>query len=176
MSKIDLSEIIFNQYPVDLLIMDESESIIEQLGSGLHKNFSASWDIFNWLTLYSEHVIALDANLTDRTLSLLADRDKNHSGLQQCVFVRNTYQRAQDFEYQLTTDPTHWRAALDKDIALGLHVVIPINSVREAKALHKDIITKYPEKSVKIYTGTRIRRSRSATSRTLLPNGPPARS
>jgi hypothetical protein len=76
MCKIDLSELIYEQYPVDLLIMDESESIIEQLGSGLHKNFAASWDVFNFLTVGSEHVIALDANLTDRTLNVLADRRK----------------------------------------------------------------------------------------------------
>jgi hypothetical protein len=49
-------------------------------------------------------------------------------------------------------DPTHWHAALDKNIGLGLHVIIPINSARETKALYKDIIEKYPEKSVKIYT------------------------
>jgi hypothetical protein len=49
-------------------------------------------------------------------------------------------------------DLTYWCAALDKDIALGLHIVIPINFAREAKTLHKDIIAKYPKKSIKIYT------------------------
>jgi hypothetical protein len=98
-------------------------------------------------------MIVLDVNLTNRTLSLLGNHDKDHSGLQWCVFIRNTYQQVQDFKYQLIMVPTHWCVALDKDIALGLHVVILINSVREAKALYKDIIAKYLEKFVKIYTG-----------------------
>jgi hypothetical protein len=84
---------------------------------------------------------------------MFSQTEENHAGSRQCVLVRNTYQRAQDFEYKLTVDPTQWRAALDQDLADSLHIVIPINSAKEAKALHKDILAKYPNKSVKIYTG-----------------------
>jgi hypothetical protein len=153
MNKIDLSELMYHEYPVDLLIMDESESIIEQLGSGLDRHFAASWDVFNWLTLYSEHVIAMDANVTNRTISLLADHQANHYGNNECVLVQNTYERAADFEYKLTLDQSHWRAQLFQDLAEGLQVVIPINSAKEAKALHKDILAKYPNMDIKLYTG-----------------------
>lgn len=153
--RLDLDELIYHDWHVDLLIMDESESIIEQLGSGLSKKFSASWDVFNYLTRHSRQVVAIDANMTDRTLAVLADREPERPSPESdlCVFVHNTYQHARDFEYQLTATKEEWRLQLNQDLKDQHTIVIPINSATEAKTLYKDIVAMHPEHEVKLYTG-----------------------
>ena len=153
LSRLTFDELRHHNLSVDLLIMDESESIIEQLSSGLDKKFAKSWDNFNWLTQYSEHVIAMDANVTNRTFSLLQDRPANRCGVVEQVFMQNNFKKAADTEYKLTTDDKEWRAALFEDLAAGLNLFIPCNSATEAEALHKDIVKLYPLKDVKCYTG-----------------------
>jgi len=153
LSRISLDQIYRHQASVDLLIMDESESIIEQLDSGLDRRAAHSWSTFNWLTQYSEHVIALDANMGPRTLQLFARREANSVGNNDLIIVRNNYQRAADTEYLFTIEPEQWRAHLMADLEEGLKLVIPINSATEANALHRDITERYPAKSVKLYTG-----------------------
>ena len=153
LSRVDLNELRHHELCVDLLIMDESESIIEQLNSGLDRKFAQSWDVFNWLTLYSEQVIAMDANITNRTLIALSPRKANQVGQTQCSFVQNTFKKVADTEYKFTIDEQQWRAALFKDLEAGLNVFIPINSATEALALERDVRKMFPDKKVKCYTG-----------------------
>eukprot|EP01127_Copromyxa_protea_P023767 TRINITY_DN905_c0_g1_i2.p1 TRINITY_DN905_c0_g1~~TRINITY_DN905_c0_g1_i2.p1 ORF type:complete len:495 (+),score=58.69 TRINITY_DN905_c0_g1_i2:531-2015(+) len=147
--RITLEELLNVGAGVDLVIMDESESIIDQLSSGLDRHFNESWDIFNYLTLYARQVIAMDANISNRTIMALADRAKKSK----CVYVKNTFQRAAETSIELTCDEKQWRASLFKDLDAGLHVFIPCNSATEAKALKIAIEGRYPGKDIQLYTG-----------------------
>ena len=55
----------------DLVILDESESIIEQFASGLFKKFNDCFATFVHLLRYSARVICLDALLCDRTYNII---------------------------------------------------------------------------------------------------------
>ena len=80
----------------DLLILDEVESILSQLGSGLHKKFNASFAMFLWLLKSSKQVVCMDANISNRTYNILS---KFRGPL---YFHCNRYQSAKDDIYYFT--------------------------------------------------------------------------
>jgi hypothetical protein len=153
--RLDISEVMFKEYHIDLLILDESESILSQLSSRLFKNFNQAWVNFDWLTKYAEGVIALDAHISDRTLDLLRGREGKK------LFIDNTYRRP-GCKYVITPDPDEWYRSLSADLESGKRIVIPTNSATEARGIEVWVKEKYPAKSIKVYTGETERAIKSA--------------
>jgi hypothetical protein len=56
---------------IDLLIVDESESIIEQMSSKLGYNFERTLDMFKYVFNKCQRCIAMDANISIRTVGIL---------------------------------------------------------------------------------------------------------
>ena len=81
--------------PIDLLILDEVESIFEQFNSGLHKKFNVNFAIFKWMISTAKYVICMDANISDRTYNTLKNLRPNHS----IFFHWNTFKRAANDKY-----------------------------------------------------------------------------
>jgi Origin of replication binding protein len=132
---------------VDLLIMDESESVIPQLSSGLHKEFSGAWTNFNWLTKYSDTVIALDAHISQRTIDVLNVRGGDK------LYIRND-KVASDRTILVTPSDKVWYRAVFDSIEAGEKIVIPTNSATIAKAIGLAINQRYPSKKVQVYTAS----------------------
>lgn len=132
----------------DLLILDESESIFEQLGSGLIKNFSKAYATFEWLLRNSKHVIAMDANMTDRTYNVIKTiRDINDS-----VYHRNSYKNAFDDKYFVTSAYSKWIACLRVAIGGDERVAVVANSIKEAKEITHMLRKVFPTKHIQLYS------------------------
>jgi hypothetical protein len=148
----------------DLLVIDECESIFEQFSSGLSKNFSTVWSVFEWMLRYSTCVICLDAFLSERTEQVIA---RFRAG-KETKIITNKYPGAKIQSpgadtsscdsYQLTSDKNLWAANLVNDIAAGMKIAVATSSLAEAKFVNAHLTDKFPNKKIKMYS--------SATSET----------
>jgi hypothetical protein len=134
--------------PIDLLILDEAESILGQFNSGLHKHFNAAFAMFQWMMQTARHVVCMDANLGDRTYHTLERLRPAHPP----HFHWNQFARAADDVYFFTADQGGWLSRLYTAIRSGLRVVIPTNSLTEARAYEEAIGREFPEKRVMLYS------------------------
>ena len=137
--------------PPDLLVLDECESIFEQFDSGLLRNFTDSFAKFKWLIKYSKHVIAMDANLQNRTYNTL---NMLRPGFDKrgIVYHCNEYKNGLDDNYFVTSDKLKWLGALYSTIESDQKVALPISSLTEAKVIMENIKRKFPDKLVNLYS------------------------
>lgn len=134
--------------PIDLLILDEVESIFEQFNSGLHKKFNVNFAIFKWMISTAKYVICMDANISDRTYNTLKNLRPNH----QIFFHWNTFKRAADDKYYICTTRNLWMSKLYDLLDNNNKVVIPINSYTEAVTIEEILQNKYKNKKIKLYS------------------------
>lgn len=113
---------------IDLLILDEVESILEQFNSPLHKNISETFAIFEKIMRDSEYVICMDANISDRTYNCM--KSIRHDVGE---FHQNTYSKAETDTYYITTTLSVWYSNLEKFILEKKRIIIPTNSLAEAE-------------------------------------------
>lgn len=142
---------------IDLLILDESESILSQFSSGLGRYFMRSWPAFQFLINNAKHVICMDANLSDRTFDTLdrmrIKKENKYGQIRNIFFHCNEYKNREKDLFYISSNKINWYAKLYDDIEAGYRVVIPTNSLSEAKTLEKNIKTRFPGISIGIYTG-----------------------
>lgn len=134
--------------PIDLLILDEVESILAQFNSGLHRRFNAAFAMFQWMLATAARVVCMDANLGDRTLHVLQRMRPGHP----ITFHWNQFQRAADDQYYFTADQAVWLDHLFERIRGGQRVVLPTNSLAEARAFEEAIRHRHPDKVVRLYS------------------------
>lgn len=132
---------------IDLLILDEIESILNQLGSGLHKNFNASFAMFLWMLKTARHVVCMDANISDRTFNILSKFRKDP-----IYFHHNKWQSAKNDKFYFTIDKNVWLSQLCTKLKEGKRIVIPTNSIMEAKTCEMLIREMYPDKNIKMFS------------------------
>lgn len=121
----------------DLLVLDESESILEQFGSGLMKYPNNVWNVFEWLLTYSKHVLAMDALLSNRTLQVLHKMRIEGHPERSIRLHHNTYKNAKKDTYWTTIEKPKWYASLFADLDDGLKVAVAMSSLKEAEVLYK---------------------------------------
>jgi len=134
--------------PVDLLVLDEVESILAQFNSGLHKQFNAAFAMFQWMLATTSRVICIDANIGDRTLHVLQRMRPGHP----VTFHWNQYLRAADDKYFFTANQAVWLDHLYEALRKNQRVVLPTNSLAEAKAFEASVRQRFPEKAVRLYS------------------------
>jgi hypothetical protein len=132
---------------IDLLILDEVESIISQISSGLHKNLNKSLAMFIWMLKSAKHVICMDANLSNRTYNIL---NKFRDG--DIFFHHNTYLSSKDDTYHMTNNKNVWLDQLFDKLSKKKKIVIPVNSLIEAKTCEQLITQQFPSYSVKLFS------------------------
>ncbi len=137
-----------NPEPVDLVILDESESILEQFSSGLHRHLNAAFAMFQWMLRTAARVICMDANLGDLTQRTIARIRGQHP----VHFHWNRFARAAEDEFFVTTRKGAWLARLHQSLREGQRLVIPTNSLGEAEALEAGLRQKFPDKRVALYS------------------------
>jgi len=134
--------------PVDLLVLDEAESVLAQFDSGLHRHFNAAFAMLKWMLRTARHVVCMDANLGDRAyqaLTRLRPDNPPH-------FHWNRYQRAAGDTFRFTADQGVWLSRLYAALREGQHVVAPTNSLAEARALEAGLRREFPAKKVALYS------------------------
>ncbi|MFA5176603.1 MAG: hypothetical protein WC440_00460 [Candidatus Omnitrophota bacterium] len=124
---------------IDLLIMDESESIISQFDSGLSKSRALDFAVFSWLIKNSQICLALDAYMTNRTYGVIG----RMRGWNDSVHVHNTYKNARDDTWHFTQNVDLWLTVLMKCIDKNEHIVICANSLMEGKTINDMVMRRY---------------------------------
>lgn len=115
-----------NGYP-EILLLDESTAIADQLCSGLHKdNLRKNQDTFKIMCMNAKHIIMMDANSEDDRLIKLIRHWKPDMRLQRIV---NTYQSNKDWNAVIMNE-VKWRDDMKADLKEGktLHIVVTSRS------------------------------------------------
>ena len=146
-----LHRLILNSYlsnGVDLLILDEVESILAQFNSGLHRHFNAAFAIFTWMIANANKVICIDANLSDRTINTLKRMRPKHD-----IYCHNNiFKKEVDNIYKLTNNNTQWLSLMFTYLKNDKKVVLPTNSISEAKIYKQLIEESFPNKKIQLYS------------------------
>jgi len=134
---------------VDLVILDELESIWSQFGSGFFSNINGSLCNFEMLLKKSKYVFGFDANIGLRSVELL-----NKIVPDKQVKLRiNSYKISNEDTYYLCPSINNFLNQLNEDIDDNKNIGIFTNSYSDAHALKGYIKYNYPFKNVKLYHG-----------------------
>jgi len=117
--------------PVDLLVLDESESIIEQFNSGLSASHTGDFAVFQWLLRTAHRCIAMDAFMTERTYAVIG----RMRGVANALCIRNEYKNAINDNYYLTSNKNIWLLSLKECVKKGERIVVCVNSATEGRAV-----------------------------------------
>jgi hypothetical protein len=134
--------------PIDLLILDEVESILSQFNSGLHQQFNSAFAIFQWMLSTAKKVICIDANLCERTINVLKRMRSNHD----IYIYHNKYNRESDNIYKITNNHYDWVSQMILLLSNDKKIVLPTNSLLEAKIYKQIIEDSFPNKRVQLYS------------------------
>lgn len=143
--------------PPDLLILDECESIFEQFDSGLLRGkFNDCFSKFKYLLKHSQHVVCLDANVSDRTFRILEIMRPRFTETvergDQVVYHCNTHRNATKDVYSVCGNKVKWLALLYSSVDADERLAIPMSSLADAKVLMINLTKLYPRKVVRIYS------------------------
>ena len=142
-----LHRISITKKPIDLLIIDESESTLAQFCSGLHKHFASSFASFKWMMNSAKHVICMDADLGDRTYNTVKKMRSSPIHLHW-----NKYSHAKDDKFYFTTNMGDWIEHLLNAIHNGQKIVVPVNSLKDGKFIEEMIHKSFKDKQVRLYS------------------------
>lgn len=133
---------------VDLVILDESESIIEQFNSALSGQHADDFAVFQWLIENSRKVVAMDAFLSLRTISLINKmRGRRNSRL-----IINKHANATNYTYYFSCNYSMWIFSIFQSLERGEKIVICANSATQARALEQIVSSNFSDARVKFYT------------------------
>ena len=134
---------------VDLLILDELESIWSQFGSGLFHNINGCLSNFERLLKKSRYVFGFDANIGTRSVELLNKIVPN----KQINLRINKYKVSREDTYYICPTLSNFLNQLNEDIDDNKNIGIFTNSYSDAHALKSYIKEQFPFKTVKLYHG-----------------------
>lgn len=133
---------------VDLVVLDESESIIDQFGSSLSMHHAQDFAVFQWLIKNAKMVIAMDAFISTRT-SILLTRMRGKEG--SCL-ITNGYKNATDYKYYFSYNYACWLFALHESLRKNEKVVICSNCASEARVISNILEDNFGDIRIKMYT------------------------
>ncbi len=137
-----------NNNPIDLLIMDESESLFEQIDSGLYQSFGKSFAAFQYLIKHSKMVICMDAYLSQRTYNII----RHIRGLNNSVYHANKYKREKDTTLNIYEDYNVWLSKLLTLLKDDKKIAFMCNSKSDAMAIRSVVADKFPDKNIGYYS------------------------
>jgi hypothetical protein len=145
-----LHRIMINKYtePINLLILDEVESILAQFNSGLHKHFNAAFAAFQWMIMTAERVICIDANISERTFNTLKRMRPQH----EIYFQHNIFKKESENIYKVTNNNSEWLSIMLTFLSNNKKIVIPTNSKLEAEVYKNLIQETFPNKKIHLYS------------------------
>lgn len=139
-----LQRVILNRATqIDLLVLDESESVLSQFTSSHISKIGDVYAPFQLMVRRAARVVAMDANLGERTLNII-DPIRTvgrpiQLGVDQSVFYHATHRNAVDDEYFVTTSNRELLGEIHNQLRLKKRVVVATNSLEEAKAIYQSV-------------------------------------
>jgi len=130
-----------------LVILDECESILEQFDGGLVRNFEKTFAVFQWLLRFTEHLVIMDANLSDRSYnSIQKIRDKP-------IFYHcNTMKNGTQDNYYITSAKDQLLGQIYKCLDNKEKIVIPVSSLVFGESVNNLLRAKYPDLKIQFYS------------------------
>jgi len=129
-----LHRIMLSNMKIDLLILDEIESIWSQFSSGNLVDYYGITSMFSYLLRTSKKIIAMDANLHDRTMRLM-QYVRPDSALETHYYV-NRYNPSQDYKYYIVSKAVMY-CMIIKHIDANKKIMIMSNSITETIELYE---------------------------------------
>ena len=133
----------------NLLVLDESESIFEQYASGNIRDIHAAFATLEWLVRMSGVVIAMDANLGERTSEMvrtLRPAKPPHT-------IINSFPNAKGDKYYFIEKKESWYGHIILKLKMGLKVAVFLNSLKEAQILERALHDEFTEdKKIYLYS------------------------
>lgn len=145
------------QNPYDIVILDECESILDQLLAKTHKSLPIVHATIAMVLEHSARIISMDANLSIRTTKYINCFRNNKPA----YYIHNTFNRKQQFKHRdkgvpvnhLTTSKSLISAKIITSLDAGEKIVVGMTiSTKAIIAMGDAIREKYPDKKIKIYT------------------------
>lgn len=135
---------------VDLLILDEVESIWSQFSSNNFRDFYGSFNIFDVLLRASDKTIAMDANISIRTSRIFAKLFKEMPTKTINIYVNN-FNTNWDITFYLI-GKGEWLTKIAKSLEdKSVNIAIFSNSLKEARILKAFVGQIVGDKAVKLY-------------------------
>lgn len=125
------------------LVLDESESIISQLYSGLSNHQNDNLKTFIYLVGKAKKIIAIDAYMTVRTINVINYIKRFYRATAKTTMYRNTFKSHQDTQYFLTKERNAWLGALCTRLGSERKCVVAVNSKKDSQIIYnavKDIV------------------------------------
>lgn len=123
---------------INLLVLDECESIISQFSSPYIKDVKLIWSIFIMLLNSSEKIILMDANITKRTVDMISSIKEK----KEMCYYKNCYLNLTNDKYYITFNFVIFMSKLVELVNDGKKIVIPTNSLKCAKII-KEKLSEY---------------------------------
>lgn len=133
----------------DVVILDESESILSQFGSGNVRNSSIAFANFAAITTLAAKVICMDAFMTERTVEVI-NRIRNKP----YKIMYNSYQNACEYNYNLChyQNNTYMYDKIVKALEDGENIAIMANKKTDLENIKDLIANDFPDIDIGIYT------------------------
>jgi hypothetical protein len=141
--------------PYDLVILDEIESIFEQVSSPNVHYLSECYRQFQHLLTYGKKILGMDAYLSDRSIEMTKQimklREAASMDYLPFVYLCNQMPKQQLKDTYYTDKDVHIRDILAD--AEKFKLVIASDSKTWAESLHVKLCRLYPQKNIKFYHG-----------------------
>jgi len=138
-----------SDFPVDIVILDEIESIWTQFSSSTFRDFQGCANTFTWLLKNAKQVIGMDANISSRTIRIFSHLFPHN---RQHLYI-NKYNPSKNIDYYWTTEDITWMDQLRSDIKENKNIMIFTNSFKSAKCAKQFCLElKVLECNIKLYS------------------------
>ena len=135
--------------PPEYTILDDCESIFEQMTANLAEDLYAVFAKFYYLVRYSQRLILMDAALSSRTINIL---DVLRPGWRaSATYVVNTYFTGAKNQFNISVDEDEWLNNLVCDAKTN-RIVIASSSIMKAKHYYALLSGEYEDKKILLYT------------------------
>lgn len=147
---------------IDLLIMDEIESLLSQYNSPTVVDVVCVWDVAMLLAVMAERVVMFDAQPMERSLRFLNHvvnerrklfAEKSETPAKDRVLVQYYEQsNVSDYTFYATGDKNLYNGELMEKLSDGKKIFAPSNSKKYVNAIEKTIKERVPHVSVGSYS------------------------
>jgi len=133
-----------------MVVMDESESIIQQMNSLTNTSALTNYEVFDMLIARSSRLICMDANLGERTHMLIKNTLPPDTKINLHEY---TYKKLADHTVHITCNEGRFIQKIIDDVKQGKRVFIPTNSRKYADKLYLELLKHIDKSKIMKYAG-----------------------
>lgn len=126
----------------DLLILDESESILSQFNSGNGQKEAIGFANFVYQMKNAKQIIAMDAELNERTIEIVRTLRSSCEG--ESLEINNV-QNCSDYTYKLTTEECQYYECMIEDVKNKKNIAVVSNSLSHINKTDQFLKDKFGE-------------------------------